>query len=87
MVVDALYRLLSFRYGFYHPPGLTTAAYKKIACSSGQPWMETILIGQFSSLWVRILVLTPSWTDCQTYLPFSDEVTRSVRSSSQDLYA
>ena len=39
------------------------------------------------SFYVRLLVPTPAWTDCQTYLPFSDEVTRSVRSVGQDLYA
>ena len=52
-----------------------------------QPWVDKIKGCPLMSIYVRLLVLTPSWTYCETYLPFSDEVTRSVRSSSQDLYA
>ena len=43
---DALYRLVSLKYGLLNLPGLTTVAYKNLACSSGQSWMEKILFCQ-----------------------------------------
>ena len=41
---DALYGLVSLKYCLINPPALTTVAYKNIACSSGQPWMEKNMI-------------------------------------------
>ena len=48
---------------------------------------EKLWFVHFMSIYVLLLVPTPPWTDCQTYLPFNDEVTHSIRSSGQDLYA